>query len=94
MTGAAGAFAAIVAASVVFLALPAAAIDGEILIDQTKVNAGAITPGDAPGFPATLGRSGRYKLTGNLAVPAGQDGIEVAADNVAIDLNGFTISGA
>jgi hypothetical protein len=94
MAAAAEAFAVIIAAAVVLLAVPAAAIDGEILIDQTKVNAGGITPGDAPGFPATLGRSGRYKLAGNLAVPAGQDGIKVAADNVAIDLNGFMISGA
>ncbi|MPZ55045.1 MAG: phytase [Rhizobiales bacterium] len=84
--------AAFVAASTVLLAVPAAAMDGEILIDQAKVNAGAITQGDAPGFPATLSRPGRYKLTGNLKVPAGKNGIEVAQHDVTIDLNGFTIS--
>jgi len=76
------------------LSVPAAAVDGEILIDQAKVNAGGITPGDAPGFPATLSRPGRYKLTGNLAVPAGSNGIEVTQHNVTIDLNGFTIGSA
>jgi parallel beta-helix repeat protein len=74
------------------LATPALAVDGEILLDQAKVNAGGITPGDAPGFPATLSRPGRYKLTGNLRVPAGQDGIEITQHNVSIDLNGFTMS--
>ena len=82
----------IVMASAILLAAPAAAVDGEILIDQAKVNVGGITPGDAPGFPVTLGKSGRYKLTGNLKVPAGKDGIEVTQHDVTIDLNGFAIS--
>jgi hypothetical protein len=72
---------------------PTAAVDREILIDQAKVNAGGITPGDAPGFPATLGQSGRYKLVGNLRVPAGQDGFVVTEHDVTIDLNGYTIRG-
>ena len=92
MTMRINAITAFVATSAVLLAVPAAAVDGEILIDQAKVNAGGITPGDAPGFPATLGKSGRYKLTGNLKVPAGKDGIEVTHHDVAVDLNGFTIS--
>ena len=32
----------------------AGAVDGEVLISQSKANAGGITPGDAPGFPVTL----------------------------------------
>ena len=68
------------------------AADGEILINQAKVNAGGITAGDAAGFPATLSKSGRYKLTGNLRAAAGQSAITVTADDVTIDLNGFTIS--
>lgn len=91
MTTRTNAIAAVMMASAVLLAVPAAAMDGEILIDQAKVNAGGITPGDAPGFPATLGRSGHYKLTGNLVVPGGKNGIEVTQRDVAIDLNGFTI---
>jgi hypothetical protein len=87
------AIAAAVATCAVLFALPAAAVDGEILIDQAKVNAGGITPGDDPGFPATLNKPGRYKLSGNLRVPAGKDGLLVVADDVTIDFNGFTISG-
>jgi hypothetical protein len=77
-----------------FLAAPAAAVDGEVLINQAEVNAGGIGPGDGAGFPATLSRSGRYKLTGNLKVPAGKNGIVVTAHDVTIDLNGFTITSA
>jgi hypothetical protein len=86
------AMAAAIATCAVLLAVPATAVDGEILIDQARVNAGGITPGDSPGFPATLSRPGRYKLTGNLNVPAEKVGIEVTAHHVTIDLNGFTIS--
>jgi Right handed beta helix region len=92
MTSRANAIAMAVAAGVVMLAGPAAAVDGEILINQSKVNAGGITPGDDPGFPATLSRSGRYKLTGNLKVPDGKDGIAIVASDVTLDFNGFTIS--
>jgi len=43
------------------LAMPAAAVEGEILINQAKVNAGGITPGDTAGFPATISRAGPLK---------------------------------
>src|SRR5262245_22491973 len=92
MTARASLIAAAVTTSAVLIAAPATAVDGEILIDQARVNAGGITPGDAAGFPATLSRSGRYKLSGNLRVPAGMTGIGVTANDVTIDLNGFTIS--
>jgi len=74
------------------LAAPALAVDGEILINQATVNAGGITPGDGAGFPATLSRPGRYKLSGNLTVPANQTGIDVRANDATLDLHGFTIS--
>lgn len=38
-------------------------------------------------------QSGSYYLTGNIVVPSNGVGIQVSADNVTIDLNGFTISG-
>jgi hypothetical protein len=70
------------------------ALDGEVLIDQAKVTAGGITPPDAPGYPITINRSGKYKLTGNLAVGDRKTiAFDVAADNVTIDLNGFRITG-
>jgi hypothetical protein len=82
---------AVIATCAALVAVPAAAVDGEILIDQAKVKAGGITLGDDPGFPATLSKPGRYTLSGNLVVPAGSRGIEVTAHDVTIDLNGFTM---
>ena len=65
----------------------------QVLIDQAAVEAGGITPGDDPGFPATISVAGSYRLTSNLVVPAGVNGIEITGENVTIDLNGFTIAG-
>src|SRR5262245_38474761 len=86
------------------LATPALAVDGVIEINQVAVFAGGITPGDTPGFPATLSQPGSYRLTGNLDVTKMQNGnpqpssenitaILVTADDVQIDLNGFAIIG-
>jgi hypothetical protein len=70
------------------------AVDGVILIDQNHALAGNVTPGDAPGFPVTISLPGSYRLSGNLTVPdANTTAIEVTADNVTIDLNGFSIVG-
>jgi hypothetical protein len=82
---------ALAAATIALAGFPAGAVDGEILINQAKVKAGGIAPGDAAGFPATLSRPGRYKLSGNLVVPGGTNAIDVTASDVTIDLNGFTI---
>ena len=81
-------FAAILAI-VALTASPAIALDGEVLIDQAKAAAGGVTPDDSPGFPVTLSRSGKYKLTGNLKPPVDRNAVVVTADNVTIDLNGF-----
>jgi hypothetical protein len=67
-------------------AAPAFAIDGQILINQSTVMA-------AGGFPYTITQPGSYKLSGNLVVSGGSDGILIEASNVSLDLNGFTISG-
>lgn len=68
------------------------AVDGQVLIDQAKAMAGNVTPGDAPGFPITISRSGSYKLSGNLTVPSPEVGIVITTSNVSIDLNGFTMA--
>jgi hypothetical protein len=68
-------------------------MEGIILIDQDKVLAGQVTPGDTPGFPVTISNPGSYRLSGNLTVPrGGVNGIELTTSNVTIDLNGFQIS--
>ena len=70
------------------------AVDGVVLINQSQALAGNITPGDAPGFPVTISQSGSYRLTGNLIVPdANTTAIQIAAENVTLDLNGFSIIG-
>ena len=78
------------------LASVSRAVDGVILIEQSRALAGNVTPGDAPGFPVTITRSGSYRLVTNLSTDSqtfpGFNGIEVAADDVTIDLNGFTLS--
>lgn len=81
------------ACALALAALPAAAVDGVVLIDQNRAIAGAITPGDAAGFPISINQPGSYRLSGNLTVPAGLNGIEINVDGVTLDLNGFLIQG-
>ncbi len=58
---------------------------------RTAINA-TNTPGDANSvFKIT--QAGSYYLTSNLSVGSGQVGIEIAANSVTIDLNGFVITG-
>jgi parallel beta-helix repeat protein len=68
------------------LAASAGAVDGTIEINQAKVMA-------AGGFPYSITTSGSYRLTGNLTVSAAKDGIDVLANYLTIDLNGFSILG-
>ncbi len=60
------------------------AVDGQVLINQSTVMA-------AGGFPYTISQPGSYKLSGNLN-PTNLTAIQITANNVALDLNGFTIS--
>ena len=63
------------------------AIDGQVLINQSTVMS-------AGGFPYLITQPGSYKLSGNLTVNANTDSaIRISADNVTLDLNGFTING-
>jgi hypothetical protein len=60
---------------------------------RTAVNA-ANTPGDN-NVRYRITQPGSYYLTGNLQATAqGLNGIEIAADNVTLDLCGFTVQGA
>ena len=90
------AFAWLAAASLL-AAAPASAVtneNGEVLITQAAVNAGNITPGDTPGFPVTISRGGSYRLASNLVVTTTANGIEVRANDVTIDMGGFTLAGS
>jgi len=68
--------------------VPAGAVDGTIEINQAKVMAGS-------GFPFTISTANTsYRLTGSLTVSSTTaDAIDVSANNVTIDLNGFSITG-
>ena len=70
------------------------AVDGVVLIDQNSALAGYVTSADAPGFPVTISQSGSYRLSGNLTVPdLNTTAIQITADFVTLDLNGFSIIG-
>lgn len=50
------------------------------------------TPGDGNSI-YRITQPGSYYLTGNVAGVSGRSGIEIAADNVTIDLMGFSVEG-
>jgi hypothetical protein len=85
--------AAMLLASLALLPAGPALAQGEIVITQSKAEAGGVTPDDAPGFPVTLSFSGAYIFASNLNVPAGKNGLVVAKHNVDIDMNGFRLNG-
>ena len=67
---------------------PVAADTGVVEISQAAVTAGG-------GFPYVIAAPGSYRLTSALAVVSpGVPALEVTADGVTIDLNGFSITGA
>src|SRR5262245_10836742 len=67
---------------------------GVVLIDQKAAATGKVSAGDTPGFPVTISESGSYRLDSNLIVPdAATTAIEITADNVTLDLAGFSIIG-
>lgn len=65
--------------------------DGVVEINAARVSAGDVTPGDEPGYPVTIDRSGSYRLTGSLSV-RDATAIEIETDHVTLDLNGFVLS--
>jgi hypothetical protein len=78
------------------VANPALAADGVLEINQTCAVQTGCFPGDGAGFPVTIALTGSYRLTSNLrrTLGLGQNGnyIDVLADDVSIDLGGFSIS--
>ena len=68
------------------------AVDGVLEINQTcALNTGCFS-GDAAGFPVTIASTGSYRLPSNLTQTAAGNVIDINAERVSIDLNGFTIS--
>lgn len=53
----------------------------------------AQTPVSPPGsWPYAITNSGSYQLTANMLAPAASSAIVITANNVTLDLNGFTVS--
>ncbi|MBK7950011.1 MAG: right-handed parallel beta-helix repeat-containing protein [Deltaproteobacteria bacterium] len=72
----------------------ASADDGVLEINQScAVNTGCFA-GDTAGFPVTITTTGSYRLTATLTLPnENTNGIEISANSVSLDLNGFEIAG-
>jgi len=69
------------------------AVDGVFEINQACASFGCV-PGDTSSFPVTITESGSYRLTSNLSTnDKNMTLIQVNADNVSIDLNGFSLLG-
>ncbi len=74
--------------------VPAAlAVDGVTLINQaTSTNGLAGCP--HAGFPILICKSGSYRLSGDLTIAGvNTDAIDITANDVTLDLNGFSIVG-
>src|SRR6266542_5221831 len=64
-----------------------------VAIDQ-KLSENGLKGCHHSGFPIQICDSGSYRLDSNLILSAyDTDAIQISADNVTLDLNGFTISG-
>jgi len=84
---------AVAAAAIALSPPPARADDGVIELNQASALAGNPSIGDtSPGFPIRIATPGSYRLTSNLnSAGAPTELIDVDADDVTIDLNGFVV---
>ena len=70
------------------------AVDGVFEISESCAISFGCFDGDSAGFPVTITESGSYRLTSNIIVSSPiVTIIAVNADNVSIDLNGFSLIG-
>ena len=74
---------------------PAAlAVDGIVLINQSTMTNGLPSCPGGGHFPINICQPGSYRLSGNITVPdVNSDAIDINADNVTLDLNGFALLG-
>jgi hypothetical protein len=75
-------------------ATAAHASDGVFEINADCANVGGCFAGDSSGYPVTITEPGSFRLTGNLTTSnVDTTLISISADNVTIDLNGFSLIG-
>src|SRR5258708_7288058 len=61
------------------------AVDGVVLINDSIVKAQG-------GYPYKIMQPGSYRLSGNLVATLNQTAIQITANNVTLDLNGFNVT--
>lgn len=84
---------AILALCVASLSSAAIADEGVLEINHTCAEQTGCLVGDAAGYPVTITRAGSYRLTSNLTTSSqGVTAISITADDVSLDLGGFTIA--
>lgn len=66
---------------------------GALEINQACINSGGCFAGDSDGFPVELSQPGSYRLTSTIEVNQNTSAIVINADDVRLDLNGFSIRG-
>ena len=80
--------------AVLLSAPPLPAADGRLEIDQDCVATGCFA-GDDAGFPVQITAEGSYDLTSNLTNSvASAATVSISASRVALDLNGFAMTGS
>jgi len=84
----------IVSVAVLAFLVTSLAAFGQTEFGQAEALAGGVTPGDTPGFPVTLSEPGSYKLTSNLDNIGAAGAVVIEADDVFLDLAGFSIIGS
>lgn len=63
---------------------------GPVQINQSSVLATGVNRA-TNGFPFTISQPGSYVLTSNLTVPANTSGVVITANDVTLDLGGFSV---
>jgi hypothetical protein len=63
---------------------------------QTVITAGTTTPASCDGGPRSgppigICKSGSYILNADMQITTGTNGIDIAGDNITLDLNGFSV---
>lgn len=66
--------------------------DGVLELNGACVNSGCFS-GDSPGFPVEITQPGSYRLTSNIEINQNTTAVDISADDVTLDLNGFAIRG-
>lgn len=84
-------------ASALVASAPALAAEGVLELSHTCATATGCFAGDAAGYPVTISFSGAYRLTSDLVTPlvggANTTLVQITANHVDLDLNGFALRG-